>query len=52
MGDKLYVYSLGELMDSNDRDYFVESVSEQLILMFWTALATLTGVGIILAIAL
>lgn len=39
-------------MDKNDYDYFVESVSEQLALMFWTSFATLVGVGIILAIAL
>jgi hypothetical protein len=39
-------------MDKNDYDYFVESVSEQLILMFWTAFGTLVGVGIILAVAL
>jgi hypothetical protein len=39
-------------MMKHDRDYFVESVSEQLILMLWTSFATLTGVGIILLIAL
>lgn len=39
-------------MDKNDYDYFVESVSEQLILMFWTSFATLSAVGIILWIAL
>ena len=39
-------------MDKNDYDYFVESVSEQLVLMFWTAFGTLVGVGVILAIAL
>lgn len=39
-------------MGKNDYDYFVESVSEQLVLMFWTAFGTLVGVGIILSIAL
>jgi hypothetical protein len=37
---------------SHDYDHFVESVGEQLMLMLWTAIATLTGVGIILWIAL
>jgi hypothetical protein len=40
-------------MDNHhDYDHFVESVSEQLMLMLWTSLSTLTVVGIILAIAL
>lgn len=39
-------------MDNNDDYYFQESVGEQLLLMFWTSLATLVGVGIILMIAL
>ena len=37
---------------SHDYDHFVESVGEQLMLMLWTSIATLTGVGIILWIAL
>ena len=36
----------------HDYDHFVESVGEQLMLMLWTSIATLTGVGIILWIAL
>ena len=36
----------------HDYDHFVESVGEQLLLMLWTSIATLTGVGIILWIAL
>jgi len=39
-------------MDDDDWDHFVGSVSEQLLLMFWTALATVTAVGIILLLAL
>jgi hypothetical protein len=39
-------------MDKNDYDYFVESVSEQLVLMFWTAFGTIMAVGVILSIAL
>ena len=37
---------------SHDYDHFVESVGEQLMLMLWTGLATLAGVGVILWIAL
>jgi hypothetical protein len=36
----------------HDYDHFVESVGEQLMLMLWTSLATLIGVGFIMAIAL
>jgi len=40
-------------MDNHhDYDHFVESVSEQLMLMLWVSLSTLTVVGIMLAIAL
>lgn len=37
----------------NDEDnYFIESVSEQLLLILWTSLSTLVAVGIVLAVAL
>jgi hypothetical protein len=36
----------------HDYDHFVESVGEQLLLMLWTAMATLSAVGVILWIAL
>jgi len=36
----------------HDYDHFVESVSEQLMLMLWVSLSTLIGVGMILAMAL
>ena len=36
----------------DDYDYVTESMSEQLLLMLWTSVATLTAVGIILAVAL
>ena len=36
----------------HDYDHFVESVGEQLLLMLWTAVATLSAVGVILWIAL
>jgi hypothetical protein len=36
----------------DEYEYFVESVGEQLMLMLWTSLATLTIVGVILWIAL
>jgi hypothetical protein len=39
-------------MDNDDWDHFVGSVSEQLLLIFWTAFATLGGVGFILMLAL
>jgi hypothetical protein len=39
-------------MDNDDWDHFVGSVSEQLLLMFWTALFTVGGVGFILMLAL
>jgi len=37
---------------SDDDNYFVESVGEQLLLILWTSLSTLVIVGIVLAIAL
>ena len=37
---------------NHDNDHFVESVGEQLLLMLWTSIATLTAVGVILWIAL
>lgn len=52
MGDELSFSSLGELMENDDWEHFVGSVSEQLMLMFWTALATVSAVGIILILAL
>ena len=36
----------------HDYDHFVESVGEQLLLILWTAMATLSAVGVILWIAL
>ena len=36
----------------HDYDHFVESVGEQLLLMLWTGLATLSAVGVILWVAL
>ena len=36
----------------HDYDHFVESVGEQLLLMLWTSVATLSAVGVILWIAL
>jgi hypothetical protein len=36
----------------NDDNHFTESVGEQLFLMLMTSIATMTAVGIILAIAL
>ena len=38
--------------NKHDYDYFVESVGEQLLLMLWTSLATISIVGVILWIAL
>jgi hypothetical protein len=37
---------------SDDDNYFIESIGEQLSLIMWTSLMTLTVVGIMLAIAL
>jgi hypothetical protein len=37
---------------SDDDNYFVESISEQLGLILWTSFSTLVIVGIMLAIAL
>jgi hypothetical protein len=37
---------------SDDDNYFVESVGEQLLLILWTSLSTLVIVGLVLAIAL
>ena len=39
-------------MENDDWDHFVGSVSEQLMLIFWTALLTIGGVGFILILAL
>jgi hypothetical protein len=39
-------------MKSDDVDYFIESVGEQLSLIFLTCTATLVAVGLILAVAL
>ena len=39
-------------MENDDWDHFVGSVSEQLMLIFWTALFTIGGVGFILILAL
>lgn len=38
--------------NQHDTDHFVESVGEQLLLMLWTSIATVTAVGLILAVAL
>lgn len=40
------------MMSQDDYDHFVGSVSEQLMLMLWTSLATVGAVSIILIIAL
>ena len=37
---------------NEQNEYIIESVGEQLVLMFWTGFATLVGVGLILALAL
>jgi len=37
---------------SDDDNYFVESIGEQLLLILWTSLSTLVIVGLVLAIAL
>jgi hypothetical protein len=39
-------------MMNDDYEYFTESVSEQLILIFWTSFVTMSVVGFILLIAL
>ena len=36
----------------HDYDHFVESVGEQMLLMFWTSIATATVVGLMLVMAL
>ena len=36
----------------DDYDYFTESISESLILMFWTSFATVSLVGIIMFLAM
>jgi hypothetical protein len=41
-----------EMMNEDNDNYFIESVSEQLALILWTSLSTLVAVGIILAVAL
>ena len=40
------------MKNQHDNDHFVESVGEQLLLMLWTSIATVTAVGLILAVAL
>jgi hypothetical protein len=42
----------GEVVNNDDYEHFTESVGEQLFLMLMTAIATMTVVGIMLAIAL
>jgi hypothetical protein len=44
-------HTTGRQMNKED-DYFQESVGEQLLLMLWTSIATIVGVGFILWIAL
>lgn len=39
-------------MNDDDYDHFVGSVGEQLVLMLWTSLATVGGVGIVMFLAL
>lgn len=39
-------------MKDDEDNYFVESITEQLLLILWTCLSTLIAVGIILSIAL
>jgi len=39
-------------MDKDDYDYYMGSVSEQLLVILWTVVATCIIVGIILSIAL
>lgn len=39
-------------MDKDDYDYYMGSVSEQLLVILWTVVATCIIVGIMLAIAL
>ena len=39
-------------MSEDDWDHFTGSVSEQLMLMFWTSILTVGGVGLILLLAL
>lgn len=39
-------------MSQDDYDHFVGSVSEQLMLMLWTSLATVGAVGFILFLAI
>jgi hypothetical protein len=53
LGNELSKPDVGISMDDNDDwDHFVGSVSEQLLLILWTALATVGAVGFILLIAL
>lgn len=48
----LACHTRGMKLYKDDYDYVTESVGEQLLLMLWTSVATLIGVGIILWIAL
>lgn len=45
-------YPTGEKMYHDDYERLTESVSEQLLLMLWTSVATLTAVSVIMWIAL
>jgi hypothetical protein len=45
-------HTRGKKLYKDDYDYVTESVGEQLLLMLWTSVATLIGVGVILWIAL
>lgn len=40
------------MLNDDDWDHFTESVSEQLTLMLWTALASVGGVGFIMFLAI
>lgn len=42
----------GLTMDKDDYDYYVQSVSEQLMLIFWISFSTIIIVGIMLSLAL
>jgi len=40
------------MTNKDEYEYFTDSVGEQLLLMLWTGLGTLTVVGLILSVAL
>jgi hypothetical protein len=52
MGDELSISVGGIIMNEDDYDHFVGSVSEQLMLILWTSLATVSGVGLIMFLAI